>query len=100
MTNEQTYLSDQDVLNGAPDAPLNSGGPAPNDGRIAPQDGNAQVVGARHAVPLQAIAQGLDPSLAFGASPSHPFGLNNERLEEMRPDLVNALRELELQYRQ
>src|SRR5882672_12959633 len=92
MTNEQTYLSDQDVLNGAPDAPLNSGGPAPNDGRIAPQDGNAQVVGARHAVPLQAIAQGLGPL--------HPFGLNNEQLEEMRPDLVNALRELELQYRQ
>jgi hypothetical protein len=31
---------------------------------------------------------------------SHPFGLNNERLEELRPDLVNALRELEVQYRQ
>jgi hypothetical protein len=92
MTNEQTYLSDQDVLNGAPDASVNSGGPAPNDGRIAPQDGNAPPVEARHAVPLHALAQGVDPS--------HPFGLNNERLEEMRPDLVNALRELELQYRQ
>jgi hypothetical protein len=92
MTNEQTYLSDQDVLNGVPDAPLNSGGPAPNDGRIAPQDGNAAPAGARHAVPLHALAQGLGPL--------HPFGLNNERLEEMRPDLVNALRELELQYRQ
>ncbi len=109
MTNEQTYLSDQDVLSGAHDAPLNSGAPVPNDGRIAPRDGsrttltargNAHPVGARHAVPLLAAAAGLDPSLAFGASPAHPFGLNNERLEEMRPDLVNALRELELQYRQ
>jgi hypothetical protein len=117
MTNEHTYLSDQDVLNGVPDARLNSGGVAPNDGRIAPLDGsrttltasdNAYPVGARHSVPLQAVAAGLDPSLAFGtspsdpfgASPAHPFGLNNERLEEMRPDLVNALRELELQYRQ
>src|SRR5467141_724960 len=117
MTNEQTYLSDQDVLSGAHDARLNSGGPVPNDGRIAPRDGsrttltasgNAHPVGARHAVPLLAATTGLDPSLAFGtspsdpfgASPAHPFGLNNERLEEMRPDLVNALRELELQYRQ
>jgi len=117
MTNEQTYLSDQDVLSGTHDARMNSGGPVPNDGRIAPRDGsrttltasgNAQPVGARHAVPLLAVAAGLDPSLAFGtspsdpfgASPAHPFGLNNERLEEMRPDLVNALRELELQYRQ
>src|SRR6266403_1989590 len=117
MTNEQTYLSDQDVLSGEHDARMNSGGPVPNDGRIAPRDGsrttltasgNAQPVGARHAVPLLAVAAGLDPSLAFGtspsdpfgASPAHPFGLNNERLEEMRPDLVNALRELELQYRQ
>ena len=28
------------------------------------------------------------------------LGPNNERLEELRPDLVNALRELEVQYRQ
>ncbi len=83
--------NDQDVFNGVSDAP------APNDGRIAPLDGsrtasaasgNAALAGGRHAVSLQ----GLDAS--------HPFGLNNERLEEMRPDLVNALRELEVQYRQ
>ncbi len=83
--------NDQDVFNGMSDAP------APNDGRIAPLDGsrtapaasgNAALAGGRHAVSLQ----GLDAS--------HPFGLNNERLEEMRPDLVNALRELEVQYRQ
>jgi len=101
MTNEQTYRSDQDILSAAPEAALNPSGFAPNDGRIAPLDGsrtahtaggNAPTVGARHAVPLQALAQGLGPS--------HPFGLNNERLEELRPDLVNALRELEVQYRQ
>jgi hypothetical protein len=89
MTNEQTYPSDQDILSAAPDAPVNPSGLAPNDGRIAPQDGNAPTVGARHAMPLQPLA----------GSP-HPFGLNNERLEGLRPDLVNALRELEVQYRQ
>jgi hypothetical protein len=91
--------NDQDILNGVFGAPANAGGPqlpAPNDGRIAPLDGNAAPVGARftvnahrerHAVPLQ-------------PDPSHPFGLNNERLEEVRPDLVNALRGLEVEYRQ
>src|SRR6202047_5039253 len=92
MTNEQTYRSDQDMLTAAPDAPLNPSGLAPKDGRIAPQDGTAPTVGPRHAVPLQALAQGLGPS--------HQFGLNNERLEELRPDLVNALRELVVQYRE
>src|SRR5467141_1192111 len=92
MTNEQTYRSDQDILSAAPDAPLNPSGLARNDGRIAPQDGNAPAVGASRqggTVPLQA-----------GLGQSNPFGLNNERLEELRPDLVNALRELEVQYRQ
>jgi hypothetical protein len=48
---------------------------------------------------------------ASGNSPQSPanvpqaltqldLGPNNERLEELRPDLVNALRELEVQYRQ
>src|SRR5260370_19531376 len=81
MTNEQTVLSDQDILSASPATP-------PNDGRIAPLDGNAPSAGAT----LQSLAQGL--------APSHPFGMNNERLEELRPDLVNALRELEVQYRQ
>jgi len=90
----KTMTNDQDLLNGASVAPADDGGlqqPAPNDGRIAPLDGSRTALTAsqaRHAVSLQ----GLDAS--------HPFGLNNERLEEMRPDLVNALRELEVQYRQ
>jgi hypothetical protein len=83
-------MTNQDVLNGVSVAPGNVGEPhvpAANDGRIAPLDGNAAPVGARHGVPLQ-----LDRA--------HPFGLNNERLEEVRPDLVNALRGLEVEYRQ
>jgi len=54
-------------------------------------------------VPLLAVAGDSIPHLRSGKSlrsvrgkSSDPFGLNNERLEEMRPDLVNALRELEL----
>jgi hypothetical protein len=89
MKNEQTYRADQEIPSTASDAPLNPSVLAPNDGRIAPQDGNAPTVEARQAVPLQSLA-----------GRSHPFGLNNERLEELRPDLVNALRELEVQYRQ
>jgi hypothetical protein len=85
MTNQQTYSADEAILNGEPSAP-------PNDGRIAPQDGNADPAGARAGATL--------PSLALGTDPSHQFGPNNERLEELRPDLVNALRELEVQYRQ
>jgi len=81
MTN---YSSDEAILNGEPLTPS-------SDGTIAPRDGNANT-GARHAVPLQTPEPGADPS--------HLFGLNNERLEELRPDLVNALRELEVQYRQ
>ena len=43
-------------------------------------------VGARHAVPV--------PGAAMDAGP------NNERLEDVKPELVNALRELVRQYRQ
>ena len=89
MTNQQTFPGDEDILNGEPLA-------LPGGGTIAPQDGNANT-GARHAAPLHAEG---DPTLPFGANPSQLFGLNNERLEELRPDLVNALRELEVQYRQ
>jgi len=70
---------------------------APNDGRIAPLDGNAAGVGARFTVNAHRERHGLPLQ---GLDAAHPFGLNNERLEEMRPDLVNALRELEVQYRQ
>jgi len=77
-------------------------------GAIAPADGNlasgvapaslpngdenrsrgvvASVVGAQHAAPLPATAEDLGP--------------NNERLEDVKPELVHALRELVRQYRQ
>jgi hypothetical protein len=93
MTNEQTYLSDQDVLNGAPDAPLNPGGPAPNDGRIAPLDGSRTALTASGHSPQS-------PANMQEALLRRELGPNNERLEELRPDLVNSLRELEVQYRQ
>ena len=77
-------------------------------GAIAPADGNlasgvapaslpngdenrsrgvvASVVGAQHAAPLPGTAEDLGP--------------NNERLEDVKPELVHALRELVRQYRQ
>ncbi|MGC0774490.1 MAG: hypothetical protein WB543_16270, partial [Candidatus Acidiferrum sp.] len=47
---------------------------------------DATAVGARHAVPVLEAADDLGP--------------NNERLEDIKPELVNALRELVRQYRQ
>src|SRR3984957_3561717 len=89
MTNQQTFLRDEDVLNGT--------AASPNDGRIAPLDGNSEP-----AAPKQpSLVSGAEVAARqAGIDPAHPFGLNNERLEELRPDLVNALRELEVQYRQ
>ncbi|MGB6597556.1 MAG: hypothetical protein WBE70_10575 [Candidatus Acidiferrum sp.] len=52
----------------------------------ARHEGNPGPVGARHAVP--------DPSALVDLGP------NNERLEDVKPELVNALRELVRQYRQ
>jgi hypothetical protein len=49
-------------------------------------DADAEFVGARHAVPVQSLVLDLGP--------------NNERLEDVKPELVNALRELVRQYRQ
>jgi hypothetical protein len=54
------------------------------DGNVAPRDGNSPQ-------PPMNLKQALQ-QLELGA--------NNERLEGLRPDLVNALRELEVQYRQ
>jgi hypothetical protein len=49
-------------------------------------DADAEFVGARHAVPAPGAMVDLGP--------------NNERLEDLKPELVNALRELVRQYRQ
>jgi len=47
---------------------------------------DASAVGAQHAAPLLGTAEDLGP--------------NNERLDDVKPELVNALRELVRQYRQ
>src|ERR1700686_1021972 len=89
MTNQQTFLSDEAVLNGT--------AAAPNDGRIAPLDGNAELLSPRQ----PSLVSGDEAAARqAGVDPAHALGPNNERLEELRPDLVNALRELEVQYRQ
>jgi hypothetical protein len=99
-------MSDMELLNG--------GSAAPNDGSVVALDGSAGGVGqARHAAPLQGApggaalgaraALGIDGKPAAGiqdAMAKMALGPNNERLEELRPDLVNALRELEVEYRQ
>ena len=95
----------------SPTAELFAGAPgvmAPADGNYAPNgslgaspailsnarddadesdlDAGAEFVRARHAVPVLAAMVDLGP--------------NNERLEDVKPELVNALRELVRQYRQ
>ena len=86
ITNQQTISSDSSILNGEAVTPA-------NDGRVAPLDGSQSAFKASGNSDVAAT------QLAAGADPAHPFGLNNERLEELRPDLVNALRELEVEYR-
>jgi len=92
MTNQTNNLSDIAILNGETDAP--------NDGSVAPLDGAASAHGAVAArAPLgidgKQPAANVQEALAKLA-----LGANNERLEELRPDLVNALRELVMQYRE
>jgi len=80
--------------NYSPNAVLNLGlGASPavlSNARDASDEGNpwpdASDVGARHAVPVPDAMVDLGP--------------NNERLEDVKPELVNALRELVRQYRQ
>jgi len=65
-------------------------GPAAFDARVTGDETDpwdeAEAVGARHAVPV--------------LNPIADLGPNNERLEDVKPELVNALRELVRQYRQ
>src|ERR1700687_5629403 len=95
MTNQQPFLSDEDVLSAGPAETL-------NDGRIAPLDGSRTALtasGSRTAV--TASGNTLKPAANMHeALAKLALGANNERLEELRPDLVNALRELVVQYRE
>jgi hypothetical protein len=85
-------------------------------GFLAPADGNYAPNGAQGASPAAAVVSDarragdesdLDAEAAVGARHAAPvlgaavdLGPNNERLEDVRPELVNALRELVRQYRQ
>jgi hypothetical protein len=62
-------------------------------GMTAPADGNAMAHGT-----VDMVGKGLTPEgVSYGAA---ELGVNFELLEEERPELVNALRELVRQYRQ
>ena len=68
-------------------------------GAIAPADGNATSGAAPGFSP--ALLRDEDAALKGAATTVAPdLGPNNERLEDVKPELVNALRELVLQYRQ
>ncbi|MGC1483336.1 MAG: hypothetical protein WA789_06040 [Candidatus Acidiferrum sp.] len=84
-------------------------------GAIAPADGNyardlaqgvtpAAISGARDVSDVRGLgADASDVEARYIAplpGPSFNLGPNNERLEDFKPDLVNALRELVRQYRQ
>ena len=106
-----TQLNDSDEM-----AILNGVGEPPNDGSIAPLDGSQTSFttsgasagggiggGALGANALRAPLgiDGKQPAASVQeALAKLALGPNNERLEELRPDLVNALRELVVQYRE
>jgi hypothetical protein len=99
-----------------PTAEIFAGAP----GVIAPADGNYAPNGAQGASPTAGVAPGFSPAsvgvdrslryderqdaaLKGGATEADAvadLGPNNERLEDAKPELVNALRELVRQYRQ
>ena len=103
MTNQQINLNDVAILNAEPSEK--------NDGSIAPLDGSSATGGLATSGSLTALNAGTarGPLGIDGKQPAAnvqealaklALGANNERLEELRPDLVNALRELVVQYRE
>jgi len=68
-----------------------------NPGSVAPADGNA----ASSPVFPSGAQQAAKPFSGLAdEAPAPDLGPNNERLEELKPSLVNALRDLVRQYRQ
>jgi hypothetical protein len=102
MNNSMNDANDMAILNGETEAA--------NDGILAPLDGSAAASGAAGAAhPLAGVLGGKLPigidgkraaASAQEALAKQALGANNEQLEELRPDLVNALRELVVQYRE
>jgi hypothetical protein len=92
MTNPTNNVSDIDLLNGEIDSH--------NDGSIAPLDGGLTAQGAKAARSPVGVDGKQPAASAQEALAKIALGPNNERLEELRPDLVNALRELVVEYRE
>lgn len=69
-------------------------------GMLAPADGNAGT-GVAHGFGPVSATPPEDSSLKSGAADAQvDLGPNNERIEDVKPELVHALRELVRQYRQ
>jgi hypothetical protein len=92
MTNQMNNLDDLAILNGENEPP--------NDGSVAPLDGGLSASGANAARAPLGVDGKQAAASAQEALAKLALGPNNERLEELRPDLVNALRELVVQYRE
>jgi hypothetical protein len=76
-------------------------------GILAPADGNYGGIGVAPASLPTALAcdreasvEGAQPTVAGAPRTAEDLGPNNERLDDAKPELVNALRELVRQYRQ
>ena len=95
-------------MNDARDLAILNGETAPaNDGSIAPLDGAASANGTAGAAGARGGSKmplGVDGKKAAASAQEAlaklALGPNNEALEDLRPDLVNALRELVVQYRE
>jgi hypothetical protein len=69
-------------------------------GSVAPADGNS---GSGFEPGFRPVSAGTSGSAALNGAPANApadLGPNNERLEDLKPELVHALRELVRQYRQ
>ena len=105
MTNQTNNLNDLAILSGENDTP--------NDGFVAPLDGSSATGGFTTSGSSTGSGLGAGAARApLGIDGKQPaaslqealaklsLGPNNERLEDLRPDLVNALRDLAVQYRE
>src|SRR5579862_5048861 len=113
MNTQLNDANDMAILNGETEPP--------NDGSVAPLDGSSLTAsGSSAGGGLNASGSAAAGGLRAAGAARAPLGIdgkqaalsaqealaklalgpNNERLEELRPDLVNALRELVVQYRE
>lgn len=102
--------TDMTPLNNLDDvAILNGKAVAPNDGRVAPLDGSAapggfttsgSVAPGAHSARGPRGVDGAPAANLQDALAKLSLGPNNERLEDLRPDLVHALQQLVVEYRE